>query len=281
MNDRFDHLVVELADKNNRQLTPVQSGFVDSGADFGSAQVRYIKSPRIGVLVGSPLSSYSSGEVWHFLDQQLEFPATLLRAESFEVRELNNIDVLILPGGRYSSFLRDPTLSELRAWIRRGGRLIALESAASFLAGQEGFRLKRKANASRPDSLTRAQRTYGNRARYAVTDNVTGAIFKVDLDTTHPLAFGYQSPYYTLKQSSSVYELLRNDTDWNVGVMPEGSHVSGYVGSLLKESIDPGLVLGVQDMGGGDIIYITENPLFRAFWYNGRLMVANALFFRQ
>ena len=281
LNGRFDDLVTTLADTHGRQLTPVSSGFVDTGADFGSSQVHYIDPPHVGVLIGSPVSSYTSGEVWHFLDQQLEYPATLLEAESFDVDDLDNIDVLILPGGRYSSVLPENTLTRLRAWIRDGGRLIALESAASFLAGKEGFRLRRKATPTNADSLANAQRRFADRSRASAADNVPGAIFKVDMDTTHPLAFGYESPYFTLKRSSTVYQLLRDDNDWNVGVMPEDSHMSGYVGSLVQESIDPGLVIGVQAMGRGDVVYVTENPLFRAFWYNGRLLVANALFFRQ
>ena len=275
-----DEVVVSLADQHNRTLTPVQSGFVDSGADFGSADVNYIDAPHVGVLIGSPLSSYSTGQVWHYLDQQLEFPATLLHTTSFDVDDLDDIDVLILPSGSYTSLLSDSRLSDLRAWIRQGGRLIALERAAAFLAGKDGFRLKRKSTTARPDSLALARRTYADRSRFSASDNVPGAIFRVDLDTTHPLAFGYPSPYYTLKSSSTVFELLQNESDWNVGVMPDESHVSGYVGSLVKESLDPGLVFGVQDLGRGDIVYITENPLFRAFWYNGRLLVANALFFR-
>lgn len=280
LKDGFDQVVTRLAQQHERSITPVQTGFVETGLDFGSSKVRYIASTNIALLTGESVSSYASGEVWHYLDQQLQYPSTLLHAENFSVSDLDNMDVLILPGGSYSSILTESTLEELRGWVRRGGRLIALESAASFLARQDGFRLTTKTDTTEPDSLANARRRYADRSRLSVTDNVTGAIFKVNLDTTHPLAFGYDSPYYTLKRSSRVYDLLTNEYDWNVGVMPEDSHLSGYVGSAIQESIDPGLVLGIQDMGRGDIVYFTESPLFRAFWYNGRLLVANALFLR-
>jgi hypothetical protein len=32
-------------------------------------------------------------------------------------------------------------------------------------------------------------------------------------------------------------------------------------------------------MGGGQVIYMSDNPLFRAFWDNGKLLFANAVFF--
>jgi len=281
LNEQFDQHVVALAEQHGRHLTPVQTGFIDSGPDFGSGDVHYIEPTRTAVLLGEPVYTYASGEVWHYLDQQLEYPSTVLNARSFDAEDLDEIDVLILPSGSYSSILTESTLGELVSWVRQGGRLIALESAASFLVGRDGFRLERKSNVVKTDSLAQKQRRFADRSRLGASDNVTGAIFKVNLDTTHPLAFGYTSPYYTLKRTSTVFDLLENDSDWNVGVIPEGGHLSGYVGSLIEEAIDPGLVIGIQAMGRGDVVYITESPLFRAFWYNGRLLIANAMFFRQ
>ncbi|MFT6871926.1 MAG: hypothetical protein ACJAVN_000931, partial [Roseivirga sp.] len=31
-------------------------------------------------------------------------------------------------------------------------------------------------------------------------------------------------------------------------------------------------------MGRGSMIYFADNPLFRAFWENGKMFVANAIF---
>ena len=43
----------------------------------------------------------------------------------------------------------------------------------------------------------------------------------------------------------------------------------------MKES----LVFGVESKGSGQIVHIVDNPLFRSFWHNGKLMFVNALFF--
>jgi hypothetical protein len=34
-------------------------------------------------------------------------------------------------------------------------------------------------------------------------------------------------------------------------------------------------------MGGGNVIYFAEDPLFRSFWENGRLLFSNAVFLVQ
>jgi hypothetical protein len=36
--------------------------------------------------------------------------------------------------------------------------------------------------------------------------------------------------------------------------------------------------LGVQPMGRGSIVYFSDNPIFRSFWENGKLLLANAVF---
>jgi hypothetical protein len=38
------------------------------------------------------------------------------------------------------------------------------------------------------------------------------------------------------------------------------------------------LVFGVQDMGAGEIVYLSDNLMFRNFWENGKLMFCNAVF---
>ena len=53
-------------------------------------------------------------------------------------------DVIILPSGSYGYSLSDNQLSEIRDWVRGGGKLVAVDGANGFLAGKEGFVLTRK-----------------------------------------------------------------------------------------------------------------------------------------
>jgi len=63
-----------------------------------------------------------------------------------------------------------------------------------------------------------------------------------------------------------------------VGVIKKENQVAGFVGSKLKDKMKDGLLFGVQDMGGGKIIYLADDLLFRSFWENGKLMFCNAVF---
>src|ERR1700744_292659 len=80
-NDRgdFDQTVARIATSLNQDLTPLMSGFVDKGADLGSDVIHYIRQPRIMLVAGDDVSSEAMGEVWHFFEQQVGYPITLVR----------------------------------------------------------------------------------------------------------------------------------------------------------------------------------------------------------
>ncbi len=284
LGERFDRLVHETAAALGQPVYPVATGYVTAGADFGSADVPFLKKPRVAVLAGPRLSAYASGEVWHFFDQQLAYPVTLLDADDFGDVRLDDYDVLVLPSGAYADVLTDERLAALKEWIGAGGRLVALERAAAFLAGKEGFALQRKEQeddekkdqqdeAKDPERLLR---TYARRQREAISDDVPGAVFRVRLDATHPLAFGYGDAYFTLKRNDDAFAFL--EKGWNVGVLRQDARASGFVGAKAGKKLDDTLVFGVQEMGRGAVVYLLDDPLFRGFWYNGRLLFGNAVF---
>ncbi|WP_431215227.1 hypothetical protein ACQ86N_11200 [Puia sp. P3] len=120
-------------------------------------------------------------------------------------------------------------------------------------------------------------RRYENRQRDEVTNSVPGSIYKVELDNSHPLAFGYPDHYYTIKQDDNLYEFLK-DGGWNIGVIRKDNYVSGFTGVKAKEKLKDGLLFGVQEMGRGKTIYMADDPLFRSFWENGKLLFCNGVF---
>jgi len=269
--------VRDLANKYNVQLTPVSSGFVDKGYDFGSARVRMMQPRKIALLTGEGVGSGSAGEVWHFFERQINYPITLINLNDFNRIRLSDYDVLIMPDGNYR-FLNDKAAAEqLRNWISAGGNLIAMEGAVAQLARQEWAIKAKKAEEGETRDVYDALRRYENRERDELANITPGSIFKVDLDNTHPLAFGYPNYYYTLKQDDQIYEFIK-DGGWNVGVIKREKQIAGFVGSKLQKRLQDGLLFGVQNVGRGNITYLADNVLFRSFWENGKLMFSNAVF---
>jgi hypothetical protein len=269
--------VRELAAKYSVPLTPVSSGFVDKGYDFGSSRVRMMQNRRVALLTGEGVGSGAAGEVWHFFDQQINYPLTLINLNDLGRVRLSDYDVLIMPDGNYRFLSERPMVDQLRSWINAGGNLIAMEGAVAQLARQDWTIKAKKSEDTDSKDVYDALKRYENRERDDLANVTPGSIFKVDLDNTHPLAFGYPNYYYTLKQDDHIYEFIK-EGGWNVGVIKREKQIAGFVGSKLQKRLQDGLLFGVQNIGRGNITYLADNVLFRSFWENGKLMFSNAVF---
>jgi hypothetical protein len=271
----FDSIVAEAAIDCEVEPVPLTSGFVDKGADLGSSVIRPIHAPKIILITGEGSSSEAMGEVWHFFEQQINYPVTLVRYRDLNHIRLNDFDVIIFPDGYYD----DMPLDKLQNWVHDGGKLIAMENTVSLLADKKGFSIKNlpaeKHDTSKnsPDLV----KTYADRDHEAIRSNVPGAIYKVDMDNTHPLGFGLNKYYFTLKLNDVLYSYLGDD-GWNVGTIKKNAYVEGFVGQKAKEKLKDGLLFGVQSLGRGSVVYLVDDPLFRSFWQNGKLLFSNAIF---
>ncbi|MES2267642.1 MAG: M14 family metallopeptidase [Bacteroidota bacterium] len=272
----FDRVVTQLAANMGHELTPLSSGFVDKGSDIGSFDVKFIKQPHVALVTGDGISSEALGEVWHFFEQQIGYPINLIRYQDVNRIKLADYDVLIMPDGRYNDLATD----NLQSWVRDGGKLIALENAVASLVDKKGFEVKKKEGKKdeKPDPKAKQSiKLYADRNRDAIRSSIPGAIFKLNMDNTHPLGFGFPNYYYSLKLSDDIYELLGDD-DWNVGTIDKNGYVAGFAGVQSKSKINNGMLLGVQSLGRGSVVYLVDDPLFRSFWENGKLLFSNAVF---
>jgi len=276
----LQQIVYEAGQKFHIDIIPLSSGFVDKGADFGSYKIHMIKKPRVALLTGNGVGSNAAGEVWHFFEQQLDYPVSLINADEFGRVSLKNYDVLIMPDGNYK-FLNDKSQTEqLKDWILQGGKLVTLENAVLQLSKTEWAIKQKKTDEKKEEDVKNEYamlHRYENRERDELSESTPGAIYKVELDNSHPLAFGYPDSYYTLKLDENVYDFFK-DAGWNVGIIKKDNYVSGFAGSKAKEKLKDGLIFGVQELGRGQIVYLADDPLFRSFWENGKLLFCNAIF---
>jgi hypothetical protein len=273
----FDTKLIEIANTHQRNLTAVSTGFSQSGVDFGSSSVKPINKQKIAVISGKATSSLSFGEVWHFFETQLQYPITNINSSDFSNTDINTYDVLILPNGNYNEMLNKKTLAKVKKWTRAGGTLIAIGNALQSFADTDDFSLKTKKTEEKEDSISDNLTPFSERERESVSDLITGSIFKSTIDNTHPLAFGYAKNYFSLKLSGTSYSYLKEG--YNVGYFNEvAKNISGFAGSKARKEVPKSLLFGEEPMGSGSIVYMVDNVLFRSFWENGKLFVANAVF---
>lgn len=274
----FEAIVADAALQTRQDIRAVRTGYMDSGKDFGSSDYIFIKEPKVAVLGGERTFSNSFGQVWYYFEQDLQYPLTVIPANDFSRTDLDDYNLLILPEGFYT--VNANTLEKLNDWMRGGGRLIAIGYALRSLQGRNGFSLNRKAD---DDNDSKAEEeadtrfaSYGGQSRRRISEDIPGAIFKLRMDATHPLAFGLGEHYFTLKRGATAY--APSDDFWNVGTIGEAPMYQGFVGSKALEEVKNSVVFAVEDEGRGSITYLVDNPLFRSFWENGKFLFSNAVF---
>ena len=281
----FDNTIVDLANSFERTIFTANTGFVEQGNDLGSGELNFLSSPRIAVLFGEQTSSLSSGELWHFFEQQIQYPIAQIPVASITHLNLKRYDVLVVPEGSYHVF-DDPLLEKLLRWVEDGGHLVLIGNALNPFVDKKGFGLKKYSTTAEKDEAERAEKDrqqreglprYEEVERRQLSENISGAIYKVNLDNSHPLAFGMRPFYFTLKTHERRFAWLSNG--WNVAYFKSPvKPVQGFAGFKANRTLENSLLIGTEDIGQGKAIYFVDNPLFRSFWEDGKMLFANAVF---
>ena len=272
-NQNYLNQLAKLAIQYNQSLSPITTGFSTSGPDLGAAELELIKKQRIGLLRSDAASSYNYGEIWHFFEQALNYP--LIQVDESQLESaLESLDKLILPSGSYTPWNSEDKSDEiLLEWIKKGGKLIVLGDALERFADHPTFSLTKK----EPEEFDNTKINYDRLDRNEISHITTGSIFETQIDPTHPLSFGI-AQYYTLKLNEKAYNLLQGEYNpFTLG--SKALPVSGFIGHKAIKNQSNSLVFGVESKGEGKLIYFVDNLLFRGFWYSGKLVFSNALFF--
>lgn len=270
----LDALVKAAAAKANVPLYPIFSGWSGKGPNLGSDAFSPIEMPRVAVVYGDDVDVNSYGHTWYFFEQTLGYPLTPVPLDNLQKLHLHAYNTLVFPDGNYN--LTDSLLRKLKDWVGEGGKIIGFDGGAKAFADKEGFDLKFKAE-DKKDSTDLDLAPYQSRERSNVSDQLPGAIIKAKADPGHPLAFGLPNYYFTLKTTPNAYEL--SDKMTNVVWVGDTLQSTGFIGSHVRPRLKNSPVVAVQKMGSGEVVYFVDNPLFRAFWKQGEILFANALFY--
>ncbi|MEL6732838.1 MAG: M14 metallopeptidase family protein [Bacteroidota bacterium] len=277
----FEAEVEAIFQKVQKQVVryPVYTGFVEEGKDLGSNSYELIKAPRIAIVGGEDVSANSMGECWYYMEQALHYPISVIPGRYLDRAKLSEYDVLILPSGSYQA-----SKGALGRFLQGGGKVIAMERALRVFSQTTGNE-SMQTNLTRVMQMKQSQQNNGDgtetpysmRARKSLVNYTAGSIYEVQLDPTHPLAFGIGDKLHIMKRNSTPYPLLTQGL--NLGKLSSGDPVSGFVGAQLQKRLKNTFVFASERVGRGQVIYMTDSPIFRGFWHGGYLLMANAIFF--
>lgn len=284
-----DKEVISIANATQCELDYISSAMIN-GYDMASDFQLFTSKPNIALIGGEGVRPTSFGEVWYFFEQVLHYPVSILKTDFLHKVPLGTYDVLILPSGNYGAYQQ-----KLLQFAKGGGKLIVLEKAmttfsenddseeelhtqlseAMDMAEQVAQELEKMEELEQ--RLSRMGR-YEDQERSYLSNTIAGSIYRINLDVTHPLSYGFGDHTFIIKRNRETYPFL-TDSGQNIGIYTSGSHIMGFAGARIKQKVANSLAIGEEKIGTGKIIYMTDTPIFRAFWHSGKLLMGNAIFF--
>jgi hypothetical protein len=276
------------------QVFSTDSSWVETGINFGSNQVRYLKRPRIALAYHLPTRASSTGAARFLLEQSYAYPVTAVHTYQLREAELSRYNVLILPddaGGQfsYSALLGVEGAALIREWVKQGGTLVTIGGASEWLT-EKGVALLATTLAKRPSGNSKGGTAKPETEREAEdkpdqTEEdppaIPGAIVQVNLDPEHWMTAGYGNRTNVLIASSRALLPLKLDKGRNLAVYSprEELLLSGFMWEESKELLPGKAFLLHQKLGKGSVIAFAEEPTFRAFTKGLELLFMNAVFF--
>lgn len=255
------------------------TGFSLKGIDLGSRNFQKIDAPKALMIIGDGTSSYEAGEVWHLLDTRVHMPITKVLLSNLKRVDLNNYNTLVMVSGNYNA-LTDALKEELSTWISQGNTLITSGTASRWVIEAKIASGKLIKDKIKDSTQTLERKPYVNRGPNRGKERLGGAIFEVDLDLTHPLAFGYRYEQLPVYKNNNVWLQPSEDPYNTVAQYTENPHIDGYISKKnLKEFMKKSASLIVAPKGKGRVILFADNPNFRGSWYGTNKLFLNALFF--
>lgn len=261
----------KVADESHLQINGVTTG-LNEGIDLGSNNLRNIKAPKVAMLVGSGISSYDAGEIWHLLDQRYDMHITKLDMSYFNRVDISKYTTIIVPN---SSNMNESAVKKLQSWVRNGGVLIGYRNAARWLNSKKFIKLE--FNKSKIDTIQNV--SFEDRFKQSGAQFIGGAIFEAKIDRSHPVNFGYKNDKIALFRNTTLF-VKADKRSYNNPIQYTNSPLlSGYISKENAKVIKNTVPFKTQRMGRGRVIVFTDNTNFRAFWYGTNKLLMNAVFF--
>jgi hypothetical protein len=268
-------LVTSVAQQSGIDFYGLETGLASKGIHMGSGSFVSLEKPEVLMLIGGSVSSRDAGEIWHLFDQQYKIPVTLAEGDNLGSINLNRYNTLILPAGSYRE-LSNAASEKIKRWTEEGGTLITIKNAASWATRNDLGKIQFKKSIE-PD--TTLQLNYADRSKEYSMNAIAGAIFKTEMDITHPLCYGYlQRELPVFKSGNSVAESLKTKYAEPVKFSSE-PFLSGFVSDKNLERLKNTPVVSVQSVGSGKVISYHESMTFRGIWLGTNKLFMNSVFF--
>ena len=269
-------IVQSTQEKFNLPVFSTETGYSSAGIDLGSNFFRINKKVKVAMLIGDGVSSYEAGEVWHLLDTRVHIPLTKIRLNQFSRTSLDKYTTLVMVSGTYGQ-ISEKDIKKIKDWVSKGNTLVTIGTASSWAIKKEV--VSESLVETKKDSVFSRKR-YVDAREHIGREAIGGSILSVDLDLTHPLAFGYRDKSIPVYKNNNVF-LSKSESQYSsVALYSKEPHIDGYISkNNMERNIKGSASLIVSSIGSGRVVLFADNPNFRGTWYGTNKLFLNAIFF--
>jgi hypothetical protein len=289
-----------LARENRHPVVAMDTGQMDAGPDLGTNRALILRTPRIAVLMDRPANPMAFGAVAHTLTEA-GLPFVQLRADRLGATPLARFTHVIVvddgaQGKGWQQTLGEGGAAKLKAWVTEGGSLLAFQGGAAYASragltptgyhllakAAEEARLKEKdpkREAPKPDPVE-AVRPWDKREERSLEESIPGAFLKVQVDGSHPLAWGLhaEAGAAVLDTSDPVLDLSPGgENPLHYG--KDELKLSGLVPKAMEARLQQTAYAFREKLGLGAVILVAGDPVFRGQTPFTRRLLFNAIFF--
>jgi Zinc carboxypeptidase len=311
--------ITQLAEENHCQVFAVPTLLADNdGTDLGSNKVRFLRKPKIVMLMDSPINASDYGSLWFLLEKQVGLPFSPIRAESLRDTDLNQYNVLILPpdSGDGRSYTRILDKNRITEWVNNGGLLIGIRGGAVWATKRRGGiasagfhwvrrdaeeqRIEEERASAKPGEpreeepqpskedkekqnqakLDRKLMKYAEREQDFRRELIPGTVLRVNIDNTHPLGFGLPEQMAVLDRTAPILELTAKGEN-PAYFAKDTIKLSGFISPENEKKLSLTAYALRERVGSGHVVLFADNPSFRGHWDATARILLNAIFFGQ
>ena len=273
---------------------PAASSYTPEGIDLGSRDFDVLSLPNVVLVTGPGTSAYGTGEIWHLLDRRVDMPITMVDSHNLKRVELDRYTHVIMT----TPLRAAGATAQLDAFVKNGGVLWLQGASTVAWAAGEGLteatwretpaqrqtaELKRarnnKASPEAQGALLPERKPFSTASdEYAFT-LVRGAILQGNLDTSHPLGYGYTSSELAVFRTTNRFMNPSSNAYSSPVVYTDSPLLSGYMSEENRALVANSAGLVVDERGQGAVVLSLDSPTFRAFWWGTQRLLVNGIFF--
>ncbi|MBT41322.1 MAG: peptidase M14, partial [Idiomarina sp.] len=259
-------------------VVSIESGLTPEGIDLGSRNINPVEEPSVMMLTGDGVNLYEAGEAWYYFDRHVGVPLSMVDTDRLSRVDLTKYSHIVLVDGSYYT-LGEQEQQKLSQWVNNGGVIIGQQGGAEWLAKNELLRAQWVADEVFEKAFDSSGLSYAERDGFYAKRRVAGAIFNMQVDTSHPLLFGFpRENMPVFKDELNAMEVPESPFISVASYDQEQPLLSGYADERNRDVLKGKSNIVAHRLGGGHVIGFADNVNFRAFFWGTAKLLSNAVY---